>query len=296
MLKAPYGILPAMITPRRADGTVNYPVLRKLIDYTLQGGVHGIFAVGTTGEFYSISDSEYQEILETTVDQVAGRAPVYAGANAIGTRECIHLVDIATKVKGVDAVSVLTPYFISISQQELYAHYAAIAGSTDLGVIMYDNAPKTHITIQTDTVAKLADIPNIIGIKDSTGDMSHTADILNKTRGKEFKVMMGRDSLIHSALSYGASGAVAATANVAPALVAEIYNKYMSGDLQGSLEAQYKLLPLRLAFTIGSFPAVIKESLEMIGIDAGPCALPTGPLTQEQREKLRGVLKGMELL
>lgn len=296
MLKAPYGILPAMITPRAKDGKVNYVVLRQLIDHLIEGGVHGIFAVGTTGEFYSLNDSEYREILETAVDQVAGRTPVYAGANSIGTRECIHLVDIATKVKGIDAISVLTPYFIGLSQQELYNHYAAIAGSTDLGIIMYDNAPKTHLTIQTDTVAKLADIPNIIAIKDSTGDMSHTADILNNTKGKEFKVMMGRDSLIHSALSYGASGAVAATANIAPKLVSDIYNKYMSGDIQGSLEDQYKLLPLRLAFNIGSFPAVIKEGLEMIGIAAGPCALPTGPLDDAQRAKLRSVLKGMDLL
>ncbi len=296
MSLVPRGILPAMITPRTKDGKVNYAVLRELIEYMINGGVHGIFAIGTTGEFYSLSDTEYQEILEVTVDQVAGRLPVYAGANCIGTRECIHLAEIATRVGGIDAISVLTPYFIGINQNEMYHHFAAIAASTDLSIILYDNAPKTHLTIHADTVARLADIPNIVGIKDSTGDLSHTADILNQTKGKDFCVMMGRDSLIHAALSYGASGAVAATANIAPKLVSNIYNKYVSGDVAGALEDQYKLLPLRLAFSIGSFPAVIKEGLEMLGIEAGPCALPTGPLSNEQREKLREILTGMELL
>lgn len=298
MAFVPTGILPAMITPMKKEGGVNIPALRKLIDYMIDGGVHGIFAMGTTAEFYAVSKEEYQEVLEATVEHVAGRVPVYAGANAIGTRESIELAHIAQKVGGISAVSVLTPFFISLTQDEVYNHFATIAKNTDLNVILYDNAPKTHITIKPNTVAKLADIANVVGIKDSTGDLTNTADIINKTTraGKDFHVMMGRDSLIYGALAYGATGAVAAAANVAPKLVSSIYNKYQAGDLKGALDDQYKLIPLRIAFGLGSFPTVIKEALELLGIEAGPCAMPTGLMTAEEKEQLKKILTDMELL
>lgn len=292
----PKGILPAMITPRTKNGEINIPALRKLIDFLIDGGVHGVFSVATTGEFYSISENEYQEILEVTVDQTAGRVPVYAGAISIGTRESIKKAQIAQSVGGIAAISALTPYFISITQKELYTHFASIAGSTDLPVILYDNAPKTHLTIKPETVAKLSEVPNIIGIKDSTGDLTNVANIIAATKNQDFSVVMGKDSLIAGALLYGASGAVAATANVAPKLVSSIYNKYMAGDLKGAMEDQYKLLPLREAFGLGSFPTVIKEALTLIGIDCGPCALPTGPMSYEEKQALIKILTGMELI
>lgn len=292
----PEGILPAMITPMTEDGKVNIAALRKLIDYLIDGGVDGIFSIGTTGEFYSITDAEYQTVLEVTVDQVRGRVPVYAGANSISTQKSIDLVKIADSVGGISAISVLTPFFISLTQNEMYKHFEAIAGSTDISIILYDNAPKTHLTIKPATVAKLAAIENIVGIKDSTGDLTNTADIILKTRNMNFNVMMGRDSLIHAALAYGATGAVAATANVAPQLVKSIYTKYMEGDLNGSLEAQYKLVPLRIAFGLGSFPTVIKESLELLGIEAGPCIAPTGKMSADEKKELKRVLTEMGIL
>lgn len=291
----PQGVLPAMITPLTKDMKVNFPALRKLVDFLIAGGVHGIFAIGTTGEFYALTSAEYREILEVTVDQAEGRVPVYAGANAIGTRESAALAAVAEKA-GVTALSVLTPYFITVTQDELYNHFAAVAGSTALPILLYDNAPKTHLSVKPATVEKLARIPNIVGIKDSTGDLTNSAEIINRTKGMDFHVMMGRDSLIHAGLAYGASGAVAATANVAPELVSGIYNKYVSGDIAGSLEDQYRLVPLRAAFGLGSFPTVIKEALELLGIEAGPCAAPTGPMTAEEKEQLGKVLKEMKLL
>lgn len=294
----PKGILPAMITPMTKDYKVNIPALRKLIDYMIDGGVHGIFAIGTTGEFYALTNDEYREVLEVTVDHVAGRVPVYAGCNSIGTRQSIELTKIASEVGGIDAISVLTPYFIGLTQNEIYDHFRTIAENTDMNIILYDNAPKTHLTIKPATVAKLADIPNIVGMKDSTGDLTNTADIIGRTTraGKDFHVMMGRDSLIHAALCYGATGAVAAAANVAPKLCADIYNKYMAGDIKGSLEDQYNLVPLRVAFGLGSFPTVIKEALEMVGIEAGPCAMPTGVMTDEEKAELKKILTGMGLI
>ncbi len=291
----PKGILPAMITPLTADGQVNEKALRKLIDFLIAGGVHGIFAIGTTGEFYGLSPDEYRHVLEVSIDQTAGRVPVYAGANAIGTRQSIELAAIAEKT-GVEALSVLTPYFISLSQKEVYSHFEAIAKSTSLPVILYNNAPKTHIQIAPATVARLADLENVVGIKDSTGDLTHTGEYIRLTRGKAFSVMLGRDTLIHAGLCIGAKGAVAACANVAPRLCADIYDKYMAGDRAGSLEAQYQLAPLRIAFGLGSFPTVIKEALELLGIEAGPCMMPTGTMSVEEKEELKRIMVEMELL
>lgn len=291
----PHGILPAMITPINEDGSVNEKALRNLIEYEIRGGVHGIFAIGTTGEFYSLTNDQYRETLQITLDQVRGRVPVYAGANAIATRKSIELAQIAEDV-GVDALSVLTPYFISVSQQELYEHYRMIAASTGLPILLYDNSPKTHISIKPETVARLADIDNIVGIKDSAGDVTNTAEHIRRTRGKNFHVFMGRDTLIYTNLCLGGAGAVAACANVAPALVASIYDKFQAGDLKGSLEAQFRLAPLRLAFTLGSFPAVIKEALNMIGVEVGACLRPTTGLNDEERAQLRGILTDLELI
>lgn len=292
---APKGVLPAMITPLTEDYKVNEKALRKLIDYLIDGGVHGIFAIGTTGEFYGLTNDEYKAVLEIALDQTAGRVPVYAGANAIGTRESIQLAQIAEKV-GVAALSTLTPYFISLNQQEVYNHFEAVAKSTSLPILLYDNAPKTHITIKPSTVAKLADIENIVGMKDSTGDLTNTAECIRLTQGKDFHVMLGRDTLIYGGLCYGAAGAVAACANVAPKICSDIYNKYVAGDLKGSLASQFQLAPLRIAFGLGSFPTVIKEGLELLGIEAGPCMMPTGKMSAEEKEELKKVMVGMGLL
>ncbi|MGH0053465.1 MAG: 4-hydroxy-tetrahydrodipicolinate synthase [Sphaerochaetaceae bacterium] len=291
----PKGVLPAMITPLTKDGQIHEKALRKLIEFLIAGGVHGIFAIGTTGEFYCLSNDEYREILEITKDQVGGRVPVYAGANHITTRGSIELAQIAQDV-GVDVLSVLTPLFINPNQNQLIKHFTDIANNTDLPMLLYDNRPKTHVALQPSSVAELAKVKNIIGIKDSSGDMTNTAECIRLTKGMDFSVMIGRDTLIHANLCYGGSGAVAACANVAPRICADIYDKYISGDIGGSLESQYRLAPLRIAFSLGTFPTVIKEALEILGIPAGPCFDPVGPMSSEEKEQLIKILKTMELI
>ncbi len=295
MAFAPKGIIPAMVTPLTKEGKVNEKGLRRFVDYLIEGGSHGLFVVGTTGEFYGLSPEEKKELFEITVDQTRGRVPVYAGTGGITTREVIQLTRYAEEAK-VDAVSVLTPMFISPSQKELIEHYTAIAESTRLPVLLYNNPPKTGVNLTAATVAKLADVPNIAGIKDSSGDFTLTGEYIRLTRGKDFHVLMGRDTLIHACLCYGGKGSIAACANVAPRLVADIYDKYVAGDIRGSLEAQFTLAPLRIAFTLGSFPAVIKESLELLGIDAGACMSPVGPMSSEERQQLKKILTEMGLL
>lgn len=291
----PRGIIPPIVTPIK-EGKVNHPVLKQLIDHLIQQGVHGVFPLGTTGEFYSFSEKEYREILTTTVDAVDGRVPVYGGANHITTRGVIRQIEICEEV-GVDAVSVLTPMFVSVTQDELYDYFADIAASTSLPIIMYNNQPKTGVALYPSTAAKLAKIKNIVGVKDSTGDMTNGAEYLRLTQDNdEFSVLMGRDTLIYAGLCHGSKGSIASCANIAPALAVEIYDKFMEGDYQGALAAQFKLAPLRLSTSLGTFPVVIKEGLAMQGFDVGDCIRPIKPLGEEQRAELQEILKTLELL
>lgn len=292
----PRGIIPPVVTPLTSGGEVNYPVLRQLVEHLIENGVHGLFPLGTTGEFYAFDNTEYRKILACVKEAAAGRVPVYGGASHITTRGVIELVNIC-KETGMDAVSVLTPMFVSQTQQELYEYFREIAQSTDLPIVLYNNRPKTNVTIEPATVARLAEIPNIVAVKDSTGDMTNTAEYIRLTRGNDsFHVLMGRDTLIHAALCYGATGSIASCANVAPRVAADIYDKYVAGDLAGSLEAQFTLAPLRIACNMGTFPAVIKEGLCMQGIDVGKCLPPIAELLPAEKEKLRAVLTEMGLL
>ena len=292
----PKGIIVPVVTPFDSNQKIDEAALRKILRHVVEGGVHGVFVTGTTSEFYALSKDEHAEIFRIAVDEVKGRVPVYGGTTGITTSDAVQLTQIAEE-RGVDAVSVLTPYFIGLTQEELYQHYKAIAESTSLPVILYDNKPKTNLTIQPATVERLSNIKNVIAMKDSTGDLTNTTEIIRRTRNNpDFHVLMGRDSLIFAALCSGASGAIAACANGAPRLVSDIYDKFMAGDYEGAREAQFRLVPLRIAFSLGSFPAVIKEALSMVGIDAGDCKLPTSRLTQDESTQLKTILTEMELV
>lgn len=293
----PKGIVVPIVTPVTKDGKFDEKAYRKLIDYLADNGIHGVFPFGTTGEFYAFDLGFYTNVLEVTKDAVAGRMDIYAGANDITTGGAAKIAKAVEKVGGIDALSVLTPMFVSQTQHEVYEYYREVAESTSLPIIMYNNKPKTNVTIEPATAAKLALIDNIIGVKDSTGDMTNTEEYLRLTRGMDnFHVMMGRDTLIYAALCYGAKGAIASCANVAPRVAVDIYEKFMAGDHQGALDAQFKFSALRISTNMGTFPVVLKEALKLIGLDCGDCVKPIQPLNDEQREKLRGVLAGMGLL
>jgi 4-hydroxy-tetrahydrodipicolinate synthase len=283
-----------MVTPLTTADEVNVRALRRLTSYLIEGGSHAVFSTGSQGEFWAFSADEKQQVWETVVEETAGRVPVYAGTAAVTTREAIALTRRAERA-GVSAVWVLSPYFISPSDKQLFDHYRAIAECSSLPVLLYTNPARTGVKVSVDLVVRLAQVPNIVGIKDSSGDLELTAEYI-RAAPKSFSVLMGRDTLIHAALLYGAKGAIAATANVKPSLVAEIYDRFVAGDLEGSLQAQRALAPLRLAFSWGTFPVVIKEALDLMGMEAGPARAPVGALADEQRERLRGVLREMGLL
>ena len=293
---SPKGIVVPIVTPVDQEGRLNEKAYRGLIDYLAENGIHGVFPFGTTGEFYAYDQGFYDHLLEVTKDAVAGRMQIYAGANHITTKGAIAIAKAVEKIGGIDALSVLTPMFVSQTQEEVYEYYRAIASETSLPIIIYNNKPKTNVTVEPATVARLAEIDNIVAAKDSTGDMTNAEEYIRLTRGKDFSVMMGRDTLILAGLHYGATGAIASCANVAPRIAVDIYEKFKAGDYHGALDAQFKLSALRIATNMGSFPVTLKEALKLIGHDCGDCVPPILPLHEDQREKLRGVLSGMGLL
>jgi len=286
------GIIPPMITPFDEEERVDCKKLKQMTDYLIESGVHGVFPLGSTGEGYGMDFDQKRKVIETVLEATNKRVPVYAGTGAVTTREAIRLAEMATEI-GVDALSVITPYFICPSQEELFEHYKAIASSTDLPIILYNNPGRTGVNLSLELIVRLSLIENIVGIKDSSGDMTRAAEIIRRTQG-HFSVLAGRDTLIYAFLTYGAHGSVAATANIVPRLVVSIYEKYQQGDYQTALEAQFKLAPLRMAFSLGSFPVIMKEALKLRGIDMGRTLKPIQPLTTEARERLKEILADID--
>lgn len=290
----PKGIIPAMVTPLTPDGKVNTEALRKLTDYLIEGGVHGLFPVGSQGEFYALTFDEKKKVVEVVVEETRGRVPVYVGTGTITTREAVALTKMA-EAAGANAVSVITPFFIRPSESELLEFYTTIAKATRLPVLLYNNPGRTGVNLSADFVVRASRVENIVGIKDSSGDLTLTAEYIRRTDEK-FSVLAGRDTLIYGTLCYGGKGAIAACANVAPKLIVEIYEAFMAGDMKRALSAQFRLAPLRLAFDLGTFPVVIKEALNLMGIDAGVGVPPVGGMDPKAKAELKEILKNMNLL
>ncbi|RLE11390.1 4-hydroxy-tetrahydrodipicolinate synthase, partial [Candidatus Aerophobetes bacterium] len=283
-----------MVTPFDEDDKVDEKALRKLVDYLIEGGVHGIFAIGSQGEFYALTQEEKKKVVEVVVEEVNGKVPVYAGTGAITTKEAILLTQIAEKA-GAGAVSVITPFFISPSQEELYEYYLSIAKSTNLPVLLYNNPGRTGVNLSAELVERLSKIDNIVGIKDSSGNLTLTTEYI-RTTPEDFSVLCGRDTLIFATLLSGGKGSIAATANVVPKLVVEIYEAFVNGDIEKARKAQFRLAPLRLAFNLGSFPVVVKEALNLIGINVGSARAPIKSLSKDKKKILRDVLRELGLL
>ena len=283
------GIIPPVATPMQANEDLDLPRLKWFIDRLIKGGVHGIFVLGTNSEFYALDEREKQEVIATAVEHVRGRVPVYAGTGAESTREVIRLTRMAEK-EGVQGVSIITPYFVIPNQQEIFDHFRRIAETTSLPVILYNN-PATcgGVKIDVDTCVRLAEIPNILAIKDSSGDLQNTNEMVRAVP-ERFSVLMGRDTLIFQAMLWGARGSVPATANIAPRLVVDIYDAVVRGDLAAAKAAQAKLNPIRIALTIGTAPGGVKAALDLLGESIGPNRSPVAPLTGAGREKMRAAL------
>lgn len=288
------GIIPAMLTPLDQNGEINEEVLRELTNYLIDNGVHGLFAVSSTGECYGLSFAEKKKLLKIVLEEADGRVPVYAGTGLITTRDTIKMTQLAEKM-GVDAVSVITPMFVRPNNKELYNHFKSVADSVNIPVMLYNNPARTGVNIDSDLLAELSKIDNIVGIKDSSGDMTLIGEFIRKTPA-DFNVLIGKDTLILSGLLYGANGAIASTANLAPKLLVEIYDQFMAGDLEKAKKAQFDLFPLRMSYSLGSFPVIIKDGLKLLGMDAGKTLAPVESLGEQEREELKSILKEINVI
>jgi 4-hydroxy-tetrahydrodipicolinate synthase len=289
------GIIPPVATPMQANEDLDLPRLKWFLDHLIGQGVHGIFVLGTNSEFYALDEEEKRQVIATAVGHVNKRVPVYAGTGAETTREAVRLTQMAER-EGADGVSVITPYFIKPTQQEIFDHYRRIAEHTSLPVILYNN-PGTcgGVHIEPETVARLAEIPNVRAIKDSSGDLQNTNELVSLVP-QDFSVLMGRDTLIFYALMGGARGAVPATGNIAPALLVEIYETFRRGDLEASRAAQRRLNPVRMALTLCTMPGGVKAALDLLGLSLGPCRSPVSGLPAEKLPKMRAALQSAGLL
>lgn len=272
------GVVVPILTPIDKNELIDEAKQRAQVDYVIEGGVSGILAFGSNGEFYMVEEDEMERGLKIMVDQSNGRVPVYFGIGAISTKKCCRLAKMAV-ANGAASVSVLQPMFLKPTRAELFLHFKTIAESVpETPVLLYNNPGRVGYTLAADLVEELArKVPNIVGMKDTSGDITLTSEFIRRTRDLGFKVFGGKDTLLYASLCHGAVGGVCTAANFMPELITDVYNKFVAGDLKGSLEAQFKLNPVRLAMDAASFPVAAKDMANMRGRDVGVPYLPTLP-------------------
>lgn len=287
------GIVVPIITPLDAEERIDEARMRRQVDYVINGGVTGILAFGSNGEFYMVEEDEMERGLKIMVDQSAGRVPVYFGIGAIRTQKCVRLAKMAA-ANGAACISVLQPMFLKPTETELFNHFKAIADAVpDKPVLLYNNPGRVGYTMSANLVDRLAhEVKNIVGMKDTSGDITQTSEFIRRTRDVDFKVFGGKDTLLYASLCHGAVGGVCTAANIMPEMVTEIYDKYVAGDLAGSLEAQFRLNPVRLSMDGASFPVAAKDMANMHGQDVGVPYLPTmptpeGPALAKMRDEMK---------
>ncbi|MCW2476155.1 MULTISPECIES: dihydrodipicolinate synthase family protein [unclassified Symbiopectobacterium] len=274
MSKRITGVLTAIVTPFDGQGEFNPTALRAQIQRQMQYG-NGIFCNGTNGEFFVLHTDEKVAVTETCVDEVAGKVPVVGHIGEISTRETIKLGKRIAAL-GVDAVSVITPYFIPLKQEELIAHYRAVADALTVPVFLYNIPARTGNTLTPETVRILADHPNIIGIKDSAGSYESLNGFLQAAKGiPNFDVLNGPDSLIHQGFVEGCSACISGLANVAPEPISQIWHRFHAGDIDGSRQAQEQVSELRKTlYAIAFSPAAVKKALTLMGHEVGVSRYP----------------------
>jgi 4-hydroxy-tetrahydrodipicolinate synthase len=287
-LYKPEGILPALVTPFTDDGkAVDEERLRNLVNHCIEFGVHGVVPCGTTGEFVNMTVEEKQFAIKTVVDEVNGRVKVVAGTGASGTDQAVEMTKYA-KDMGADAVLIVTPFYLKPADRGIYEHYDTIASQVEIPIILYNIPQCTGLPLPWQMVEDLAQIPNIVGVKDSSGQLSFILAVLEKVRDK-INVLCGHDEVVVAGLAAGCSGAILASANVIPDIWIQIYNHVKNGELRQAQELQYKVQKIARIIA-GSGAVGTKEALNMMKIKVGPVRKPLsvgGELTYEAREELR---------
>ncbi|WP_293678092.1 4-hydroxy-tetrahydrodipicolinate synthase [uncultured Phenylobacterium sp.] len=282
------GVLPALVTPFR-NGQIDEDAFVALVERQIAGGVHGLVPVGTTGESSTLSHAEHRRVVELCVATARGRVPVVAGAGSNSTSEAIELVQHA-KTVGADAALVVTPYYNRPSQEGLYAHYKAINDTVQLPILVYNVPARTSIDISNATVARLAKLPNIVGIKDASGDLAR-ASLQRLECGDDWIMLSGNDDTALGYIAHGGHGCISVTCNVAPEQVAQFYNDALSGQWAGALQAQDRLIRLHKALFADASPAPAKFALAHLGLCAEEGRLPLTPCSEPARAEVLAAMR-----
>lgn len=266
------GIISAMLTPLNADESINERELRNQVNRQISAGVAAVFCLGTNGEFYAFDMEEKKRIIDVVVDEAGGRVPVLAGTGCVTTNETIALTNYA-KEKGVDAVSVISPYFAGATQEGLYQHFSRVADACQIPVIMYNIPARTGVNIAWQTVKRLAPNPYIVGIKDSSGNFDNTLRYIEETPD-DFIVLCGNDSLILWTLMAGGNGGISGVTNIYPEHMVSIYRLFKEGNFAAAKKAQDDIRCIRDCFAGYNPNSVVKKATALLGYPVGPARAP----------------------
>ena len=283
------GIIAPIVTPMLEDETINEGELRRQVERLIAAGIHGIFAFGTNGEGYILSAEEKEFVLSVVIDEAKGRVPVYAGTGCIGTRDTIAL-SIRAKALGADFLSIITPSFAAASQEELFEHYAAVAKAVDAPIVLYNIPARTGNSLSVSTVRRLSEIDGIVGVKDSSGNFDNMLQYIEATRGKDFAVLSGNDSLILWTLLAGGAGGIAGCANVFPENMVALYESFASGDIEAAKRRQENIRGFRNCFQYGNPNTIVKAAVALLGYPVGTCRKPFDRISPEGFEAVRKAL------
>lgn len=283
------GIITAMVTPFTEKAEIDQVSTKQLVNRLIDKGVSGLFILGTNGEFHVMTRTEKLAFAELVIKETAGRVPVYVGTGGNSTNEVISLSNEMAKL-GADALSVISPYFVGLSEEEVTEHYLKIANEVKVPIILYNIPKNTGINISSKTVSQLAKHPNVIGMKDSSGDLANLESYIKATKDQAFDVLVGSDSLILKALKAGATGAVAATSNVLTTNDIAIYDNWQKGNLAEAQKMQDSIEEFRRVLKFGTLPSVLKAAITNQGINVGDPRLPVLPIKPTELAEVVAVM------
>jgi 4-hydroxy-tetrahydrodipicolinate synthase len=287
------GAISALITPFR-DGIIDEAALRDLVEWEIQSGVDGVVPCGSTGESATLSHAEHERVVKVVIEQARKRVPVIAGAGSNSTSEAIRLTTYAREA-GADAALLLSPYYNKPTQEGIYKHYKMIAASVDLPLIVYNIPGRTASNILPETFARMCDIDQVAGIKESSGSLDQCSDIL-KFCGDRLTLLSGDDSLTLPLMAIGAKGVVSVVTNVMPREMHEMAAAALSGDFERARAIHFKLLPLMRALFQETNPIPVKQACAYMGKCTNEMRMPLTPMSQGPAERLRSVIKELSLI
>jgi 4-hydroxy-tetrahydrodipicolinate synthase len=284
------GVLPAIITPfkRNPSMSLDLPGLESNIGFLLSRGIHGIVPCGSTGESATLTFGEHEKVIEVTVDKINGRIPVLAGTGSNNTAEAVRLTKAAKDI-GADGVLVISPYYNKPNRSGLIKHYEKLA-DLDIPVVMYNVPGRTGQNMEPDLIAELAQHPNIVGVKEASGNIGQISRIIEETQDEDFVIISGDDNITLPILALGGSGVISVAANVDPARMVALYDAMMHGDYQKAQVLHYAMSPLFRSMFIDTNPIPVKKAVELVGLAGGPVRLPLDELDAKRTEQLRKVM------